>query len=112
MNEPLRPDPSPQPTAPGTDLPRVTLGVLCIAGLILAAFWVLRPFIGPAIWAAMIVVATWPLQKEGGSSEGQLAYQQVSALPQNGGERGFRPFKLPPGLFYLFNFLIFVLTPS
>jgi predicted PurR-regulated permease PerM len=63
MNEPLRPDPSPQPTAPGADLPRVTLGVLCIAGLILAAFWVLRPFFGPAIWAAMIVVATWPLMR-------------------------------------------------
>jgi predicted PurR-regulated permease PerM len=46
---------------PRTDLPGATLGVLCIAGLILAAFWVLKPFIGAAIWAAMIVVATWPL---------------------------------------------------
>lgn len=43
------------------DLARTTLGVLFIAGLILAAFWVLRPFIGPAIWATTIVVATWPL---------------------------------------------------
>jgi predicted PurR-regulated permease PerM len=62
MNEPRQPDATPSPTTEArTDLPRVTLGVLCIAGLILAAFWVLRPFIGPAIWAAMIVVATWPL---------------------------------------------------
>ena len=43
------------------DLARNTLGVLFIGGLILAAFWVLHPFIGPAIWATTIVVATWPL---------------------------------------------------
>ena len=43
------------------DLARTTLGVLFIGGLIVAAFWVLRPFIGPAIWATTIVVATWPL---------------------------------------------------
>ena len=46
---------------PRTDLARTTLGVLFIAGLILAAFWVLRPFIGAGIWATTIVVATWPL---------------------------------------------------
>ena len=46
---------------PRTDLARSTLGVLFIAGLILAAFWILRPFIGPAVWATTIVVATWPL---------------------------------------------------
>jgi len=48
-------------TEPRQDLARTTLGVLFIAGLILAAFWVLRPFIGAGIWAATIVVATWPL---------------------------------------------------
>ena len=42
------------------DLARTTLGVLFIGGLILAAFWVLRPFIGATIWATTIVVATWP----------------------------------------------------
>ncbi len=46
------------------DLARTTLGVLFMAGLILAAFWVLRPFIGPAIWATTIVVATWPLLRK------------------------------------------------
>ena len=46
---------------PRPDLARTTLGVLFIAGLILAAFWVLRPFIGAGIWATTIVVATWPL---------------------------------------------------
>jgi len=51
------------PTDPRPDLARNTLGVLFIAGLILAAFWVLRPFVGPAIWATTIVVATWPLMR-------------------------------------------------
>ena len=45
------------------DLARNTLAVLFIAGMILACFWVLRPFIGPAIWSAAIVVATWPLMR-------------------------------------------------
>ena len=52
-------NPNPNPNRP--DLARTTLGVLFIGGLIAAAFWVLRPFIGPAIWATTIVVATWPL---------------------------------------------------
>ena len=48
---------------PHSELARNTLGVLFIAGLILAAFWVLRPFIGPAIWSGAIVVATWPVMR-------------------------------------------------
>ena len=50
-------------TSPRSELARNTLGVLFIAGLILAAFWVLRPFIGPAIWSGAIVVATWPVMR-------------------------------------------------
>ena len=70
MNDPDRPTPPATPVAdapaakPRVDLPRVTLGVLCIGGLLFAALWVLSPFIGPAIWAAMIVVATWPLMRK------------------------------------------------
>ena len=58
--------PVPDVTAarPRVDLPRITLGVLCIGGLLISAFWVLSPFIGAAIWAAMIVVATWPLMRQ------------------------------------------------
>jgi len=44
-------------------LAEATLGVLFLALLIGGALWVLRPFIGPAIWAAMVVVATWPLMR-------------------------------------------------
>ncbi|MFY7856462.1 MAG: AI-2E family transporter YdiK [Rubrivivax sp.] len=43
------------------DLTRTVLAVLCLALLIGASGWVLRPFLGPLIWATMIVVATWPL---------------------------------------------------
>ena len=45
------------------DLTRTTLAVLFLGSLLGAAFWVLRPFLGPAIWAAMIVVASWPLMR-------------------------------------------------
>ena len=43
------------------DLTHTTLAVLFIGGLIAAALWILRPFLGAIIWASMIVVATWPL---------------------------------------------------
>ncbi|WP_157268483.1 AI-2E family transporter YdiK [Azohydromonas aeria] len=46
---------------PPQDLPRATLGVLFIAALIVGSLWILRPFLGPGIWAAMLVVSTWPL---------------------------------------------------
>jgi len=47
--------------ATGADLARTTLAVLFIGALLAAVLWVLRPFLGPAIWATMVVVATWPL---------------------------------------------------
>ena len=43
------------------DLTRTVLAVLFLGGLIGVSAWILRPFIGPLIWATMIVVATWPL---------------------------------------------------
>src|SRR5262245_17881694 len=43
------------------DLMRTVLAVLLLLILIAASFWILRPFLLSAIWAAMIVVATWPL---------------------------------------------------
>src|SRR5690349_12618951 len=41
------------------DLTATLLGVLFIGALIVAAFWILRPFIAAIIWATMIVVVTW-----------------------------------------------------
>lgn len=43
------------------DLARVTFSVLVIGVLLGAVLWILRPFIAPAIWATMVVVATWPV---------------------------------------------------
>ena len=43
------------------DLTRTVIGVVFIAGLIGASFWILRPFIGAVIWATTITVATWPI---------------------------------------------------
>jgi predicted PurR-regulated permease PerM len=48
-------------TDPRRDLTRTVLAVLFIGGLILASFWILRPFLAAIIWSAMIVVATWPV---------------------------------------------------
>jgi predicted PurR-regulated permease PerM len=43
------------------DLTRTTFAVLFIGLLIAASLWILRPFIGPGIWAITVVVATWPV---------------------------------------------------
>ncbi len=46
---------------PPRDLARTTFAVLFIGVLLGASLWIVRPFLGPAIWAVMVVVATWPL---------------------------------------------------
>lgn len=46
---------------PQADLARTTFAVLFIGVLLAAVLWILAPFLGPAIWAAMVVVATWPV---------------------------------------------------
>src|SRR6185295_10986058 len=43
------------------DLTRIVLAVLLMGILISGSFWILRPFLLSTIWAAMIVVATWPM---------------------------------------------------
>jgi predicted PurR-regulated permease PerM len=47
--------------APDRDLTRTLLATLFLGGLGVASLWILRPFIAAAIWATMIVVATWPV---------------------------------------------------
>src|SRR5512147_1042316 len=42
------------------DVARILFAVMAIGGLTAASFWVLRPFLPSAIWAVMIVIATWP----------------------------------------------------
>lgn len=43
------------------DITRITLVVLIIGVLLVASAWTLLPFLGALVWAAAIVVATWPL---------------------------------------------------
>lgn len=43
------------------DITRGVLAVLFIVALIGSSIWILRPFLGATVWAATIVVATWPL---------------------------------------------------
>jgi predicted PurR-regulated permease PerM len=45
------------------DLARVTLAVLFIAMLIGTSLWILRPFLPAVIWAATLVIATWPVMR-------------------------------------------------
>lgn len=46
---------------PRSDLARNTIGVLTIVTLIALTIWILWPFLASTIWAAMIVIATWPV---------------------------------------------------
>jgi len=43
------------------DVTRTSLSVLFIAALIAVCFWIVNPFLSATIWAAMIVIASWPL---------------------------------------------------
>jgi predicted PurR-regulated permease PerM len=46
---------------PSMDITGTTLAVLWIGALILAAFWIVNPFLPATVWASMVVVATWPV---------------------------------------------------
>ena len=46
---------------PASDVTRIVFLVLFIAVLLAGSFWTLLPFLGGLIWAATVVIATWPL---------------------------------------------------
>jgi predicted PurR-regulated permease PerM len=48
-------------TRPSGDLARIMLAVLVLGLLIFASARVLEPFLAATVWAAMVVIATWPL---------------------------------------------------
>jgi predicted PurR-regulated permease PerM len=48
-------------TASSRDPARAIFAGVFIAGMIVGTFWILSPFLPAAIWAATIVIATWPL---------------------------------------------------
>jgi predicted PurR-regulated permease PerM len=43
------------------DITRTVLAVLFIGALMGSSLWILKPFLGAAIWAVMIATATWPV---------------------------------------------------
>jgi predicted PurR-regulated permease PerM len=50
-------------TDPTRDLARTLFQLLFVGALLAGSFWILRPFLLSMIWAATIVVATWPLMQ-------------------------------------------------
>src|SRR5271166_2971169 len=62
------------------DLPRITLGVMVIAGLMICSYWVLLPFIPSVVWAATLVVATWPLMLRVQAALGNLRALAVAVM--------------------------------
>jgi predicted PurR-regulated permease PerM len=74
----------PVTTAAARDLTRSTLAVVFILGLTLASFWILRPFLPALVWAATIVIATWPmmtaLQRRMGGKRGWAAAVMITCL--------------------------------
>lgn len=58
---PGRPGKTVTMTSRHQDIGRITLTVLFIGGLIVASFWVMQPFLPAILWAATLVLATWPL---------------------------------------------------
>jgi len=47
-------------SAPSGEVTRIVLLVLLIGLLLAGSFWTLVPFLGALVWAATVVVATWP----------------------------------------------------
>jgi predicted PurR-regulated permease PerM len=60
-SDPARPPATLPVSVPTPELTRAVLATLGLLALIVLSLWVLRPFLAPLIWAAAIVVATWPL---------------------------------------------------
>jgi predicted PurR-regulated permease PerM len=46
---------------PSIDLTRTLLAALFLLALMATSLWILQSFIGAAIWAVMVVVASWPV---------------------------------------------------
>ncbi|MCC6673043.1 MAG: AI-2E family transporter YdiK [Planctomycetes bacterium] len=67
-------------THPRRDLTRTVLAILFLGGLLFTSFQVLRPFLVPLIWAALLTVATWPLLARFQTWLGGRRWLAVSAM--------------------------------
>jgi predicted PurR-regulated permease PerM len=65
---------------PQRDLTRTVLAVLALGALIVASFWILRPFLPAFVWALMVVVSTWPLLRKAQAQLGGRRWAAVSAM--------------------------------
>lgn len=62
---------------PAADITRIVFLVLFIAVLLAGSLWTLLPFLGGLIWAATVVIATWPLLLRTRSWTGDRAWLAV-----------------------------------
>jgi len=51
----------PQSSYSSRELTRAVLSIGAIGALIVSTAWILRPFVSAFLWAAMMVISTWPL---------------------------------------------------
>lgn len=69
---------------PTRDLTRTTLAVLLLGAQLAACFWILRPFLAPLLWAALLAIACWPallgLQRWLGNRRGLAVVVMMTAL--------------------------------
>jgi predicted PurR-regulated permease PerM len=68
------------PPRRGADLARTTFSVIAMVALVAACGWVMRPFLGPMVWAVMVVVATWPLMRGVQQRLGGRRWAAVTAM--------------------------------
>ena len=68
----------------GRDLTRTVLAIVFLAALIGGSLWILQPFLPAIVWAAMVVIATWPLlrtvQARLGNSRGLAVAVMTAAI--------------------------------
>lgn len=62
------------------DLARNLVAALCILGLIAACFLVVRPFLAAIVWAATLVIATWPLMLKAEAAFGGRRWAAVTVM--------------------------------
>ena len=65
------------------DITRITFLVLAIGALLGTSLWIARPFVGPLIWAVMLVVASWGFMLPSGTGPNAIAWSTGHiALPR------------------------------
>ena len=73
------------PTSAFSALPRFLLAIVFIVGGLVLSLWILLPFLSALIWAALVVVSTWPLllmlqAKLGGKRGRAVAVMAIALL--------------------------------